>query len=81
MVVQCPLTPAWESRHVASDRIDADSVRCRIHSSRGAPGGRRTIEDAETRADLMRAIGEMVESNPDRPVLIGGYWRNELFDK
>jgi predicted amidohydrolase YtcJ len=43
--------------------------------------GSLSIADAETRADLMRAIGEMVESNPDRPVLIGGYWRNELFDE
>jgi predicted amidohydrolase YtcJ len=39
------------------------------------------IEDAETRAELMRAIAEMVEGNPDPPALIGGAWRNELFDE
>jgi predicted amidohydrolase YtcJ len=43
--------------------------------------GNLLIPDAETRAELMQAIAEMVESNPDRPVLLGGYWRNELFDE
>ena len=37
------------------------------------------IADAKTQAELMRAIAEMVKSNPDRPVLMGGFWRNELF--
>ena len=40
-----------------------------------------SIEDAETRPELMQAIARMIESNPDPPVLIGGFWRNELFDE
>ncbi len=43
--------------------------------------GNLWIGDAKTRAELMREIAEMVASNPDRPVLIGGFWRNELFDE
>jgi predicted amidohydrolase YtcJ len=39
------------------------------------------LDDAETRSELMQAITKMVESNPDRSVLMGGFWRNELFDK
>jgi len=38
-----------------------------------------SIDDAETRPELMQAIAKMVASNPDRPVLMGGFWRNELF--
>ena len=41
--------------------------------------GNLWIGEAKTRAELMRAIAEMVEGNPDRPVLMGGFWRNELF--
>jgi predicted amidohydrolase YtcJ len=37
------------------------------------------LDDAETRPELMQAITEMVTNNPDRPVLIGGFWRNEQF--
>ncbi len=37
------------------------------------------LDDAETRPELMQAIAKMVASNPDRPALIGGFWRNELF--
>jgi predicted amidohydrolase YtcJ len=40
-----------------------------------------SIEDTETRPELMQAIARMIESNPDPPVLIGGSWRNELFDE
>jgi predicted amidohydrolase YtcJ len=40
-----------------------------------------SIEDTETRPELMQAIARMIESNPDPPVLIGGFWRNELFDE
>ena len=40
-----------------------------------------SIENAETRPELMRAIARMVESNPDLPVLMGGFWHNDLFDK
>ena len=37
------------------------------------------LDDAETRPELMQAIAKLVASNPDRPVLMGGFWRNELF--
>jgi predicted amidohydrolase YtcJ len=40
-----------------------------------------SLDDAATREELLQAIAEMVESNPDRPVLRGGYWRNEIFDR
>jgi predicted amidohydrolase YtcJ len=40
-----------------------------------------SVEDAESRPELMRAIARMIESNPDSPALIGGFWRNELFDE
>ena len=40
-----------------------------------------SIEDTETRPELMQAIARMIESNPDPPALIGGFWRNELFDE
>ena len=39
------------------------------------------LDDAETRPELMQAIAKMVASNPDRPVLMGGFWPNELFGK
>jgi predicted amidohydrolase YtcJ len=38
-----------------------------------------SIDDAETKPELMQAIAKMVASHPDRPVLMGGSWRNELF--
>jgi len=37
------------------------------------------LDDAATRPELMQAIAKMVANNPDRPVLMGGFWRNELF--
>ncbi len=43
--------------------------------------GNLWIGAVKTRAELMRAIAKMVESNPDRPVLMGGSWPNELFDE
>jgi len=43
--------------------------------------GSLSIGDAETREELMQAIAKTVESHPDRSVLLGGYWRNELFDE
>ncbi|MEE9230822.1 MAG: amidohydrolase family protein [Acidobacteriota bacterium] len=39
------------------------------------------LDDAATKEELLQAIAEMVENNPDRPVLRGGYWRNEIFDQ
>jgi predicted amidohydrolase YtcJ len=37
------------------------------------------LDEAETRPELMQAIAKMAASHPDRAVLMGGSWRNELF--
>jgi predicted amidohydrolase YtcJ len=38
------------------------------------------LEDVSTKQNLMDSIRRMVAENPDVPVLIGGFWPNELFD-
>lgn len=42
--------------------------------------GNVSVDEAETRPELMRAIEKVVASNPDTPILLGGFWNNELFD-
>jgi predicted amidohydrolase YtcJ len=37
------------------------------------------IEPSDTQEELYANIAEMVASNPDRAVLIGGFWQNEMF--
>ena len=41
--------------------------------------GGLSIDDAETKSELLQAIAKVVARHPDRPVLMGGSWRNELF--
>jgi predicted amidohydrolase YtcJ len=41
--------------------------------------GGLSIDDAETKPELLQAIAKVVARHPDRPVLMGGSWRNELF--
>ena len=66
-----------EGRLVLPGLIDAHT-----HPGMVAMSARNvSVEDAETRPELLRAIAEMVESNPDAPALIGGFWNNELFDE
>ncbi|MGI9315009.1 MAG: amidohydrolase [Luminiphilus sp.] len=37
------------------------------------------LDDTSSKPRLMASITKMVEENPDVPVLIGGFWPNELF--
>lgn len=42
--------------------------------------GRVRLDAAVTKEELFAAVGKMVQENPDRDILLGGFWRNELFD-
>lgn len=37
------------------------------------------LEDAETLDDLLATIRDVVEANPDRDLILGGFWQNHLF--
>ena len=39
------------------------------------------LADSQTRAELMTAIAAMVKRHPQRKILVGGGWDNELFGK
>jgi len=43
-------------------------------------GGQLLLEEASSKAELMRAIEKMIADNPDREIIFGGFWANELFD-
>jgi predicted amidohydrolase YtcJ len=43
--------------------------------------GQVSLEPASTREELFANIADMLQKNPDRPVLMGGYWDNDLFDE
>lgn len=43
-------------------------------------GGQLLLDEASTKEELMRAIEKMVAENPDREIIFGGFWANELFD-
>jgi len=79
-----------------AELIGPDTARYRLEGKLVLPGlidahthpgmvalsaGNVSVEDAETRPELMQAIAKMVASNPDSPALLGGFWRNELFDE
>ncbi|MEM7280544.1 MAG: amidohydrolase [Pseudomonadota bacterium] len=38
------------------------------------------LDDASNKDELMAAIKKMVDENPDRSEIIGGFWENEIFD-
>ena len=76
--------------------VDSDTQRYRLDGKLVLPGlidahphpgyvamsvGRPVMKEADTKEALLLAIAEMVKSNPDQPVLIGGYWPNEMFGK
>lgn len=42
--------------------------------------GQVMLDDASTKEDLMSAVRKMVAENPNKKVLMGGSWPNELFD-
>lgn len=43
-------------------------------------GGQLDLGEANSREELDLAIRNMVASNPDRDILMGGFWSNEFFD-
>ena len=66
-----------EGRLVLPGLIDAHT-----HPGMVAMSARNvSIESAKTRPELTRAIARMVESNPGLPILMGGFWHNDLFDE
>jgi len=43
--------------------------------------GRVGIEYVNDKESLLQEVARMVEENPDRDVLMGGYWDNDIFDE
>ncbi len=39
------------------------------------------MEPASTRAELMQSVQRLIQDNPDKEVIVSGYWSNELFGK
>ena len=38
------------------------------------------LDEASSKEELLASVKELAEQNPDRKVLMGGFWANELFD-
>ncbi len=66
--------------------LDGKTVIPGIIDAHSHPGmvaltaGQVLLDDATTKEELMSAVAKMVADNPDREILMGGFWSNDLFD-
>jgi predicted amidohydrolase YtcJ len=65
-----------EGRLVIPGIIDAHSHPGMVALS----GGQLDLGEVTTKEELLLSIENLVSSNPDRDVLMGGFWPNEVFD-
>ena len=69
--------PHLEGRLVLPGLIDAHTHPGMVAIS----VGQVAIDYVHDKESLLQAVSDMVDANPDRDILMGGFWSNDIFDE